>query len=139
MNVDILAFGAHPDDVELGCGGVIALSVAQGKSVAIIDLTKGELGTRGNVELRIKEAEKAAKILNVKKRENLNFKDCFFLNDESHQLLIIEKIRSKKNIFGEKIFLEKSIMEICLMFCMIKNIESQSVKGKIHNDKPFLL
>ena len=94
MNVDILAFGAHPDDVELGCGGVIALSVAQGKSVAIIDLTKGELGTRGNVELRIKEAEKAAKILNVKKRENLNFKDCFFANDESHQLLIIEKIRS---------------------------------------------
>ena len=94
MNVDILAFGAHPDDVELGCGGVIALSVAQGKSVVIIDLTKGELGTRGNVELRIKEAEKAAKILNVKKRENLNFKDCFFLNDESHQLLIIEKIRS---------------------------------------------
>ena len=94
MNVDILAFGAHPDDVELGCGGVIALSVAQGKSVAIIDLTKGELGTRGNVELRIKEAEKAAKILNVKKRENLNFKDCSFLNDESHQLLIIEKIRS---------------------------------------------
>ncbi|MBF11797.1 MAG: bacillithiol biosynthesis deacetylase BshB1 [Flavobacteriaceae bacterium] len=94
MNVDILAFGAHPDDVELGCGGVIALSVAQGKSVAIIDLTKGELGTRGNVELRIKEAEKAAKILNVKKRENLNFKDCFFVNDESHQLLIIEKIRS---------------------------------------------
>ena len=94
MNVDILAFGAHPDDVELGCGGVIALSVAQGKSVAIIDLTKGELGTRGNAELRIKEAEKAAKILNVKKRENLNFKDCFFVNDESHQLLIIEKIRS---------------------------------------------
>jgi len=93
MKVDLLAFGAHPDDVELGCAGTIALSVAQGKSVAIIDLTQGELGTRGSVELRKKEAAAAAIILGVHQRENLEFKDGFFVNDEVHQRLIISKIR----------------------------------------------
>ena len=68
--VDILAFGAHPDDVELGCAGTLSLSVSQGKSVAIIDLTEGELGTRGDVQKRKKEAENAANILNIKYREN---------------------------------------------------------------------
>ena len=90
MKVDLLAFGAHPDDVELGCAGTIALSIAQGKSVVLIDLTQGELGTRGSVELRRKEATVAASILGVQKRENLKFKDGFFVNDEAHQRVIIK-------------------------------------------------
>ena len=94
--IDILAFGAHPDDVELGCSGTIALSVSQGKSVAIIDLTEGELGTRGSADLRKQEAEKAASILKVTRRENLAFKDGFFVNDSTHQLKVIQKIREYK-------------------------------------------
>ena len=94
--IDILAFGAHPDDVELGCAGTIALSVSQGKSVAIIDLTEGELGTRGSADLRKQEAEKAAAILEVTRRENLAFKDGFFVNDSTHQLKVIQKIREYK-------------------------------------------
>ena len=94
--VDILAFGAHPDDVELGCAGTLSLSISQGKSVAIIDLTEGELGTRGNIQTRKKEAQNAANILNVKYRENLKFKDGFFKNDEHHQVTVIKKIRSFK-------------------------------------------
>lgn len=93
MNVDVLAFGAHPDDVELGCAGTIALSIEQGKSVVIIDLTQGELGTRGSVELRKEEATAAASILGVQQRENLKFKDAFFVNDEAHQRRVISKIR----------------------------------------------
>ena len=93
MKLDILAFGAHPDDVELGCGGTIAKEIALGKKVGIIDLTRGELGTRGSVEIRNKEAETAAKILGVTVRENLDMRDGFFLNDETHQLAIIQMIR----------------------------------------------
>ncbi len=94
--IDILAFGAHPDDVELGCAGTIAMSVAQGKSVVIVDLTQGELGTRGTADLRRQEAEKAAALLKVKQRENLAFKDGFFANDSAHQLKVIQKIREYK-------------------------------------------
>jgi N-acetylglucosamine malate deacetylase 1 len=91
--VDILAFGAHPDDVELGCAGTIAKEIAAGKTVGIIDLTQGELGTRGSKEIRAEEAKNAAKILNVSVRENLQFKDGFFCNDENHQRKVIEVIR----------------------------------------------
>lgn len=91
MKLDILAFGAHPDDVELGCGGTIALSVSQGKSVGIIDLTQGELGTRGSAALRKEEAETAKAILKVSVRENLSFRDGFFINDEVHQRKVIQK------------------------------------------------
>ncbi len=93
MKLDILAFGAHPDDVELGCGGTIAKEIALGKKVGIIDLTRGELGTRGSAKIRDQEANKAAKILGVSVRENLNMRDGFFINDEKHQLEIIEIIR----------------------------------------------
>ena len=75
MKIDILAFGAHPDDVELSCGGTIFKEIQNGKTVGIIDLTKGELGTRGTAETRKKEADKAAKILGVEFRENMNFLD----------------------------------------------------------------
>lgn len=96
MKLDILAFGAHPDDVELGCSGTIAKEISLGKKVGIIDLTRGELGTRGSVEIRNNESEAAAKILGVSIRENLDMRDGFFLNDESHQLRIIEIIRKYK-------------------------------------------
>jgi len=93
MKLDILAFGAHPDDVELGCGGTIAKEIALGKKVGIIDLTRGELGTRGSAEIRDQEAAAAAKILGVAARENLNMRDGFFVNDEEHQLAIIRMVR----------------------------------------------
>ena len=93
MKVDILAFGAHPDDVELGCGGTIALSVAQGRKVAIVDLTQGELGTRGDVQTRKNEAKRASEILNIYNRENIKLQDGFFENNLKNQLVLIEKIR----------------------------------------------
>jgi bacillithiol biosynthesis deacetylase BshB1 len=93
MKLDILAFGAHPDDVELGCSGTIAKEVLLGKTVGIIDLTRGELGTRGSVEIRDNESRLAAKILGVSVRENLNMRDGFFVNDEAHQIEIIKQIR----------------------------------------------
>lgn len=93
MKLDILAFGAHPDDVELGCGGTIAKEVALGKKVGIVDLTRGELGTRGTAATRDQESAKAAEILGVTVRENLNMRDGFFVNDEEHQLAVIRMIR----------------------------------------------
>ena len=93
MKLDILAFGAHPDDVELGAGATIAKEISLGKKVGIVDLTRGELGTRGSAELRDKEASEAAKILGVTVRENLGFADGFFTNDKKHQLEIIKMIR----------------------------------------------
>jgi N-acetylglucosamine malate deacetylase 1 len=96
MKLDILAFGAHPDDVELGCGATIAKEISLGKTVGIIDLTRGELGTRGSAEIRDNEAAKAAKILKVSVRENLAFRDGFFKNNEKHQLEIIKMIRKYK-------------------------------------------
>ncbi|OBX21274.1 bacillithiol biosynthesis deacetylase BshB1 [Bizionia algoritergicola] len=93
MKLDILAFGAHPDDVELGCGGTIAKEIANGKKVGIIDLTRGELGTRGTAETRDAEAAEAGQILGVSVRENLGFSDGFFVNDKTHQLEIIKMIR----------------------------------------------
>ncbi|MFQ3296682.1 MAG: bacillithiol biosynthesis deacetylase BshB1 [Polaribacter sp.] len=96
MKLDILAFGAHPDDIELGCGATIAKEVSLGKKVGIVDLTRGELGTRGSAELRMIEANNAAKIMGVSIRENLGFADGFFLNDKEHQLEIIKMIRKYK-------------------------------------------
>ena len=93
MKIDILAIGIHPDDVELSCSGTIAKHIALGKKVGIIDLTQGELGTRGNAELRSKEANEAAIILGVSFRTQLNLKDCFFENNEENQKKIIEIIR----------------------------------------------
>ena len=93
MKVDVLVFGAHPDDVELGCGGTVIKLVEQGKKVAIIDLTRGELGTRGTAKRRNKECENATKILGVRVRENMDFKDGFFKDDEQHKLALIKKIK----------------------------------------------
>ena len=93
MKLDILAFGAHPDDVELGAGATIAKEISLGKKIGIIDLTQGELGTRGSKELRKIEATNAAEILGVSVRENLKFADGFFMNDNEHRLEIIKMIR----------------------------------------------
>ncbi len=96
MKLDILAVGAHPDDVELSCAATIAKEVAAGKKVGILDLTRGELGTRGSAEIRDHEAAAAAEILGVSVRENLAFADGFFTNDKAHQLEIIKIIRKYK-------------------------------------------
>ena len=93
MKLDILAIGAHPDDVELGCGALIAKETANGKKVGIIDLTRGELGTRGTAETRDIEAKNSAEILKVAVRENMKFADGFFVNDDKHQLALIRMIR----------------------------------------------
>ncbi|MFK7001028.1 bacillithiol biosynthesis deacetylase BshB1 [Flavobacterium oreochromis] len=96
MKLDILAFGAHPDDVELGCAGTLAKEVSLGKKVGVVDLTRGELGTRGTAEIRDLEASKSAQILKIQIRENLNFRDGFFKNDEYHQIEVIKMIRKYK-------------------------------------------
>jgi bacillithiol biosynthesis deacetylase BshB1 len=93
MKVDVLAIGAHPDDVELGCGGTITKLISEGKKVAIVDLTQGELGTRGTNETRAIEAKKATEILGVSARENLKMKDGFLINSEEYQIQIVEIIR----------------------------------------------
>jgi bacillithiol biosynthesis deacetylase BshB1 len=105
--LDILAFGAHPDDVELGCSGTLYKHIVKGYKVGIIDLTRGELGTRGSVELRNKEAEAASKVLGISIRENLDFADGFFRNDRDHQLEIIKVIRK----YRPKIILCNSISD----------------------------
>lgn len=93
MKLDILAFAAHPDDVELSCAGTIIAEVQKGKTAGIIDLTQGELGTRGTVVMRFKEAEVASKIMGLSVRENLNLGDGIFKNDSTAQKAIIKAIR----------------------------------------------
>jgi len=96
MQLDLLVMTVHPDDAELGAGGTIAKYVALGKKVGIIDLTRGELGTRGTAETRKAEAALAAEILGVAVRENLDLKDGFFENSESSQRIIIQALRKYK-------------------------------------------
>lgn len=91
--LDILAFAAHPDDIELSCSGTLVTHLKKGYKVGIIDLTRGELGTRGSVELRFEEAAKASAIMGITVRENLGFRDGFFTRDEQHLLKVIQVIR----------------------------------------------
>ena len=93
MKLDILAIGVHPDDVELGCSGTLINERRSGKSIGVIDLTRGELGTRGTAETRAREAARAGEIMGVSVRENLGMCDGFFRNDEEHQRLLIASIR----------------------------------------------
>lgn len=93
MKLDILAIGAHPDDVEMSASGTLAAAVAAGKKVGIVDLTRGELGTRGTPAIRAQEAEAASRILSLSSRENLGLADGFFRNDREHQLPVIAAIR----------------------------------------------
>jgi bacillithiol biosynthesis deacetylase BshB1 len=96
MKLDILAIGAHPDDVELSCSATLAKEISRGKKVGVLDLTRGELGTRGTAEIRDQEAADAAKILGLSMRENLEFSDGFFVNNVAHQLEIIKVLRKYK-------------------------------------------
>ena len=93
MKLDILVFAVHPDDAELGCSGTIMKEIAAGKKVGIVDLTRGELGTRGTAETRDQETIESSKILGIHARENLGMRDGFFKNDEEHQKMIIQMIR----------------------------------------------
>lgn len=93
LKLDILVIAVHPDDAELGCAGTILKHIAEGKKVGVVDLTQGELGTRGTVETRYAEAAEASKILGLSVRENLKLRDGFFKNDEEHQLKVISAIR----------------------------------------------
>lgn len=93
MKLDLLAIAAHPDDVELSCGATVALHVSMGQKVGIIDLTRGEMGTRGTAEIRNQEAEAAKEALGIAIRDNMDFKDAFFLNDHEHQIELIKRIR----------------------------------------------
>lgn len=94
MKIDLLAFGAHPDDIELGAGGTILKEISKGKKVGIIDLTRGELGTRGTADDRDREAADSAGILGVEFRANMCFRDGFFVNDEAHQMALVSYIRN---------------------------------------------
>ncbi|MEZ4696297.1 MAG: bacillithiol biosynthesis deacetylase BshB1 [Rhodothermales bacterium] len=91
--IDVLAIAAHPDDVELCAGGTICSLTASGKSVAIVDLTRGEMGTRGTVAIREREAQRAAEIMAVRDRVNLGIPDGDIQNTKANQLLLIEAIR----------------------------------------------
>jgi N-acetylglucosamine malate deacetylase 1 len=93
MKLDILAIAVHPDDVELGCAGTLLMEKLHGKKTGVVDLTRGELGTRGTPELRAEEAGRAAGIMGLDVRENLGMADGFFRNDEQHQRLLIRAIR----------------------------------------------
>ncbi len=96
MNLDILIFAAHPDDAELSMGGTIAKLIKGGLKLGLIDLTRGELGTRGSAEIRLKEAQKASEILNITHRENLGLKDGSIKVNDEYLLKIISKIRKYK-------------------------------------------
>ena len=93
MKLDVLAIGAHPDDVELSCSGTLINEIKKGKKVGIVDLTQGELGTRGTIETRYAEAADAAMIMGITVRENLKMRDGFFKNDEEHQMQLIKVLR----------------------------------------------
>jgi bacillithiol biosynthesis deacetylase BshB1 len=93
MKLDILAIGVHPDDVELGCSGTLLKHIELGYKVGILDLTKGELGTRGSAEIRLQEVEASTKIMGVHARENMGFEDGFFTDDKTHQIELIKMLR----------------------------------------------
>jgi len=105
MNIDILAFGAHPDDVEISCGGTLLRYANEGKQIAIVDLTQGELGTRGSGALRMEECKAASQILGLVDRVNLGMADGFFEENEDHLHQIIREIRHfrPKLIFANSI------------------------------------
>lgn len=93
MKIDILMIAAHPDDAEVGCAGTLMKHAAYGRRIGVIDLTRGELGTRGSAELRDREAQAAAQVLGLDVRENLGMRDGFFANDEAHQRQVIQVLR----------------------------------------------
>ncbi len=140
MKLDILAIGVHPDDVELGCSGTLINEIKRGKKAGIIDLTQGELGTRGTIETRYEEASKAAMIMGVHVRENLKMRDGFFKNDEEHQLQLISAIRKyQPDIVIANVLHDrhpdhgragKMIADCCYLSGLVK-IETRDEKGDL--------
>lgn len=121
----MLVIAVHPDDAELGAGGTIIRHVGMGKRVGIVDLTRGELGTRGTPELREEEAEDAARIMGLAVRENLGMRDGFFRNDEEHQLKIIAAVRKHRP-------------EIVIMNALYDRHPDHKRAGDLINDAVFL-
>lgn len=140
MKLDILAIGVHPDDVELGCSGTIINEVRLGKKVGILDLTQGELGTRGDIASRYTEAARAAEIMGVSIRENLKMRDGFFINDEAHQLQLVRAIRKYQPEIVLSNALEdrhpdhgragKLIADACFLAGLVK-IETRDADGQV--------
>lgn len=139
MKLDILAFAAHPDDIELACAGTLIKAVKAGKKAGVVDLTEGQLGTRGTAEQRIEEAAKAAKIMGLSVRDNLGLMDGFFKDDDASRTLVIEKIREYKpeivlcnppyDRHPDHGRASKIVSEACF-YAGLKNIESK-YHGKI--------
>lgn len=140
MKLDILAIGVHPDDVELGCSGTLINEIKAGKKAGILDLTQGELGTRGNIDTRYAEAANAASIIGVQVRENLKMRDGFFENDEVNKLLLIAAIRKYRPdiVIGNVLHdrhpdhgrAGKMIAECCFLSGLAK-IETKDEKGQL--------
>lgn len=137
--LDILAIGVHPDDVELGCSGTIINEIKRGKKIGIVDLTQGELGTRGTIETRYQEAANAAMIMGVNIRENLKMRDGFFKNDEENKLKLIAAIRKYQPeiVIGNVLHdrhpdhgrAGKMIADCCFLSGLVK-IETNDEKGQ---------
>ncbi|MEO8793890.1 MAG: bacillithiol biosynthesis deacetylase BshB1 [Daejeonella sp.] len=125
MKLDILVFAVHPDDAELSCSGTIIKHLHLGKKVGIVDLTRGELGTRGSAEIRDVEAANSAKVMGLTVRENLAMRDGFFQNDEDHQKEIIRMLRKYKP-------------EIVLSNAMEDRHPDHGKAGELINDSVFL-
>jgi N-acetylglucosamine malate deacetylase 1 len=142
MKLDILAIGVHPDDVELGCSGTIINEIKLGKKVGVLDLTQGELGTRGTVETRYAEAAAAAKIMGVHVRENMKMRDGFFRNDEEHQLKLISAIRKyQPEVVLANVLDDRHpdhgraghlIADACYLAGLVK-IETKDAQGKVQD------
>jgi len=138
MKLDILAIGVHPDDVELGCSGTLINEIKAGRKAGIVDLTQGELGTRGTIETRYQEAANAAMIIGVQVRENLKMQDGFFQNDEENKLKLIRAIRNYQPeiVIGNVLHdrhpdhgrAGKMIAECCFLAGLAK-IETHNEKG----------
>jgi len=141
MKVDVLVFGAHPDDVELGCGGTVIKLVEQGKKVGIVDLTRGALGTRGTTQSRRVECENATKILGIAVRDNMNFKDGFFKDDEAHKLALIKKIREYcpeiviANAPTDRHPDHERASQIVVDACFLSGLEKVNTKQKVWRPK----
>jgi len=139
MKLDILAIGVHPDDVELGCSGTIINEIKNGKKVGIVDMTQGEIGTRGTIETRYEEATNASMIMGVHIRENLKMRDGFFENDEANKLKLISAIRKyQPNIVIGNVLHDrhpdhgragKMIADCCFLAGLAK-IETRDENGK---------
>jgi N-acetylglucosamine malate deacetylase 1 len=142
MKLDILAIGVHPDDVELGCSGTLINEVKRGKKAGIIDLTQGELGTRGTIESRYEEAATASIIMGIQVRENLKMRDGFFENDEEHKIKLISTIRKYQPeiVLGNVLHdrhpdhgrAGKMIADCCFLAGLAK-IETNDENGKLQN------